>query len=82
MKSRSNHCVSRTSPLVTIGPIHGFYVFVVTCTLGWDDGTFPAPKVKGMAYDYYAKCGEVPPSPSAPTLTISYSTPINLPWRP
>jgi hypothetical protein len=26
--------------------------------LGWDDGAFLAPKVKGMAYDYYAKCEE------------------------
>jgi hypothetical protein len=55
------------------------YVFVVIYTLGWDDGTLPTPKVKGMACDYYVKCKEVPPSPSAPTLPISFSTTINLP---
>jgi hypothetical protein len=79
MKSHSNHCASCTSPHVTTRPIHGSYVFVITCILGWDDGTFPTPKVKGMACDCYAKFKEVPPSFKAPTLPISYSTTINLP---
>jgi len=50
--------------------------------LGGDDGTSPAPKVEGMACDYYAKCGKVPSCPDAPTSPISYSTPINVPWHP
>jgi hypothetical protein len=58
------------SPFVIVGLILGSHVFVVTCTLGSDDGTFLAPKVKGMACDCYAKCREVPPSLGAPMLPI------------
>jgi hypothetical protein len=39
---------------IITGTIHGSYVYVVTCTLGWDDGTSLKPKVEGMACDCYA----------------------------
>jgi len=70
-----------TSSLVTIVLSFGFHVFVVTYTLGWDDGTCPTPNVKGMAYDCYAKCGKAPSCPNTPTSQISCSTPINAPWH-
>jgi len=70
-----------TSFLVTVGLIHGSHVFVVTYTLGWDDGTSPTLDFKGMAYDCYAKCGKAPSCPNAPTSKISCSTPINAPWH-
>jgi hypothetical protein len=31
----------------------GSHVFVVTCTLGWDDGTSSTHEVEGMACDCY-----------------------------
>jgi hypothetical protein len=74
--------VSCTSPLITAKLILGSHVFVVTCTLGWDDGTSPTLEVEAMAYGCYAKCGKVPSCPSAPTSLISYSTPIDIPWHP
>jgi len=57
MKSCSNRHASCTSPLITVKPIAGSHGYAITYTLGWDDGTFLAPK--GMTYDYYAKCEEV-----------------------
>jgi hypothetical protein len=60
MKSCIIYHVSCTSLPITIGPIHGFHVFPITYTLGWDDGTSPTLEVEGMAFDYYAKCGKVP----------------------
>jgi hypothetical protein len=83
MKFHIIHRVSCTSPLITVGSILGSHVFVITCILGWDDGTSPTPKVEGMAYDYYAKCEMVPSCPGTPTSPISYSTPImslNIPY--
>jgi hypothetical protein len=79
MKYPIIYCVSCTSFLVTIGPILGSHVSIVTCTLGWDDGTSPTPEVEGMPYEYYAKCGKVPSCHGTPTSLISYSTPINVP---
>ncbi len=58
MKSCSKCRASCTSPLITAKPIAGSRGYAITYTLGWDDGAFLAPKVKGMAYDYYAKCEE------------------------
>jgi hypothetical protein len=57
---------SCTSPFTIVGPIPGSHVFVITCTLGWDDGTSLAPKVEDMACDCYAKYKKVPSCPSAP----------------
>ncbi len=82
MKSHIIHHVSCTSPSVTVRPILRSHVFVITYTLGWDDGTFLAPDIEGMACGCYAKCGKVPSCPSAPTSPISYSTPINVLWHP
>ncbi len=83
MKSHVIYCASCTSPLVIIGPIPRTHVFIVTCTLGWDDGTSLALEVESMAYDCYAKCGKVPSCLGAPTSLISCSTPINvLIWHP
>jgi len=70
---------SWTSPFVTIGPIPGSHVFAVIYTLGWDDETSPTLEIKGMASDFYAKCGKVPSCPNAPTSPIFCSTPINVP---
>jgi hypothetical protein len=69
MKSRNNCYASFTSPHITIGPILVSHVFVITCTLGWDDGSSPTPKVESMACDYYTKCGEMPPCFGAPHIT-------------
>jgi len=71
-----------TSSLVTTGFISGSHVFVLTYTLGWDDGTSLTLDFKGMVYDCYAKCGKAPSCPNAPTSQISCSTPINAPWHP
>ncbi len=81
MKSHIIYHVSCTSPPITIGLIPRSHVFVVTCTLGWDDGTSPTPEVEGMACDCYVKCGKVPSCLSAPTSIISCFTPINVPWH-
>jgi hypothetical protein len=69
MKSRNNSCASCTSPPITIRPILASHVFMITCSLGWDDGSFPTPKVEGMACHYYAECGEMPPCFGAPQIT-------------
>jgi hypothetical protein len=71
--------VSCTSPLIIVGPILGTHVFVIICTLGWDDGISPILKVEGMAYDCYAKCGKMPSCFGTPTSPISCSTFINVP---
>jgi hypothetical protein len=82
MKSHIIHCASCTSPFVTIGPIHRSHVSAITYTLGWDDGTFLALDIEGMACGCYAKCGKVPSCHGTPTSPISCSTPINVPWHP
>lgn len=69
MKSCNNCYASCTSPLITIRPIHASHVFVITCTLGWDGGSSPTPKVEAMACDYYVECGEMPPCFGAPHIT-------------
>jgi hypothetical protein len=79
MKSRIICCVSCISPPITIGSIPWSHVYIVTYTLGWDDGTSLTSEVEGKTCDCYAKCEKVPSCPISP---ISYSTPINVPWHP
>jgi hypothetical protein len=82
MKSHNNYYASCTSPPITIRPILASHVFVMTCILGWDDGSSPTHEVEGMASDYYAECEKMPPCFEAPHITKFLFTPINLPWHP
>jgi hypothetical protein len=77
MKSYNNNYASCTSPPIIDGLIFDSHVFMVTCILGWDDGTSSTFKVDGMACDCYTECEEMPPCFSTPTSRNSCSTPIN-----
>jgi hypothetical protein len=60
-------CICCTSSLITTGPIYGSHVSTITCTLGWDDGISPTPKVEGETYDSCVEGGVTPKCPNAPT---------------